>query len=148
MIKPPELKFRHFLAPKMQEYWLMTWHEDREISPGVPDLHYVMNSPLGQLSEYRVGWLELKAVDNPLNSRTKISVEPSQHQYIRRWLDKMPMHFLVRVIDRIYIIPAKWSKEIAVARCDYDLSIIAADEFHQSLITERLPAYLREETLI
>ena len=65
-ISLPESKLRRSVDSRMAGSWLFTWHEDREISPGVPDLHYVMK-PTGEIgdigTEYRVGWLELKAID-------------------------------------------------------------------------------------
>lgn len=144
----PELKFRHYLEPKMRDHWMMTWHEDREITPGVPDLHYVMKNPEGDMRKYFVGWLELKSIDSQINSRHKISVEASQHQYIRRWLPYMPIHFLVRIVDRVFVIPGKYHRELADARCAADISVISAHQFHQSLIPEELPQYLREQTVI
>lgn len=147
-MKPPELNFRHYLEPKMRGFWMMTWHEDREISPGVPDLHYVpINQDYPSL-EYRVGWLELKAIDKPLSKSTRISVEASQHQYIRRWDRYMPIHFLVRVVDRVYLIEGKYSKELSMATSDIDLMAISVDHFHQALIAEELPLLLRNITNI
>ena len=123
---------------------MMTWHEDREISPGVPDLHYVMKSDC----DHRVGWLELKAIDHPISKTHYIGVEASQHQYIRRWLPYMPIHFLVRVVDRVFVVPGKYHMELPNARCAADLSVLADHQFHQALIAEELPPFLREQTII
>lgn len=144
MARLPELNFRHYIEPKMREEWMMTWHEDRGISPGVPDLHYVMKSS----HHHRVGWLELKAIDKPIGNSSKIGVEASQHQYIRRWLHYMPIHFLVRVVDQVFVIPGKYHKELPNARCTADIAVITDLQFHQNLIAEELPRYLREQTII
>jgi len=148
MARLPELNFRHYIEPRMRDHWMMCWHEDREISPGVPDLHYVMLDPNKAGIQYRVGWLELKAIDKPIGKSHYIGVEASQHQYIRRWLPHMPIHFLVRVVDRVFVVPGKYHRELADARCAADLSVLADHQFHQALIAEELPSYLREQTVI
>lgn len=71
----------------MAGQWNMTWHEDREISPGVPDLSYVMRG-----GDYEMGWLELKAGKD-------FEVESSQHRWIQRHLGLIPIHFLVALGD-------------------------------------------------
>lgn len=126
---------------------MMTWHEDREITPGVPDLHYVMKNadhPWGQ----RVGWIELKALDKQLTPSQKLCVEPSQLQYIRRWRDYMPIHFLVRIQERVYVIPGKYADNVARAQCRADLAIIADIQFDVDQMEEMLPPFLREQTRI
>lgn len=132
----------------MRDHWMMTWHEDREISPGVPDLHYVMCPEQGDMGKFRVGWLELKAIDKDISPKNRIGVESSQHQYIRRWVDHMPIHFMVRIIDRVFVVPGKFHKELQGASCYSDISVISDHQFHQSLITEELPPFLREVTRI
>lgn len=146
----PELKFRHFIEPRMSEQWMMTWHEDREISPGVPDLHYVMKhgDPKGTNEEFKVGWLELKAKDSNVTKSQRISVEPSQHQYIRRWWPHMPIHFMVRVIDDVFVIPGKYHKELASAICLADISILSDLHFKDRDIATALPSFLRRITAI
>lgn len=67
----------------------MTWHEDREITPGVPDLSYVMLGP-----GHETGWMELKATED-VGKPAKFKIEQSQHQWIQFHLGRVPIHFLI-----------------------------------------------------
>lgn len=140
----PETKLRRAIDKAMEGTWRFTWHEDREISPGVPDLHYVM---LGD-TPHRVGWLELKAIDTQITKSQRIGVEPSQHQYCRKWAGLMPIYFLVRVQERIFVIPGNRSREISLASCRADLAIISHIQFDESEIVDYLPKFLRDITKI
>jgi len=142
--KLPETKLRQYVEQKMREHWMMTWHEDREITPGVPDLHYVMKGS----EEHRVGWLELKAIDTRITKTQRIGVEPSQHQYLRRWLPYMPIHFLVRIQEKIYVVPGAHHRELSCACSDMDMKLLSLIDFEQSQIAEVLPPFLREITRI
>ena len=144
MARLPELNFRHYIEPRMREEWMMTWHEDREISPGVPDLHYVMKGDV----TFRVGWLELKAIDKPIGKTSYIGVEASQHQYIRKWKDHMPIHFLVRIETQVYLIPGAYSTHLALARCLADIKLLSLVEFPQGEIATHLPPILKSITRI
>lgn len=144
--KLPETKLRQYIEPRMRDQWMMTWHEDREITPGVPDLHYVMKGAPGE--KYRVGWLELKAIDTKMSKSNRIGVEPSQHQYIRRWDEHMPIHFLIRIQDRIYVVPGKYSPGISAAATLNDIIGLSDINFDQSQISEVLPPFLKEITKI
>ena len=146
MISKAELDFRHYIEPRMRSEWMMTWHEDRGISPGVPDLHYVPKSD----GEHRVGWLELKAIGVMIgsNANARIKVEPSQHQYIRRWGPHMPIHFMIRMVDWVYLVPGKYHVELAAARSLPDLLILSDLRFQQKEIAEKLPPFLRKVTAI
>lgn len=145
MARLPEQKFRDYLEPRMREHWMMTWHEDRQVSPGVPDMHYV---PIEDGGNFRVGWLEVKAIDKHIGPRSKISVEPSQHQYIRRWGIYMPIHFIICIIDRVFVIPGRYHQDIPNAICYADISALSDIQFHRQLIAEQLPPYLREITRV
>ncbi|CAB4120896.1 hypothetical protein UFOVP2_52 [uncultured Caudovirales phage] len=82
----------------MKGLWTLTWHEDREISPGVPDASYVMAG-----GKYETGWLELKAVDG--KGTFNIGIEQSQHEWIKGHCEKIPVHFLIRTNDMVWLIP-------------------------------------------
>lgn len=142
----PETKLRSFIIHPMKEHWMMTWHEDREISPGVPDLHYVMKGEPGE--QFRVGWLELKAIDTRITKSQRIGVEASQHQYLRRWVPLMPIHFLVRIQTRIYVVPGMWARELSQACCDTDMKLLSSIDFDQSQLADILPPFLKEITRI
>lgn len=142
----PETKLRDYIKFPMKEHWMMTWHEDREISPGVPDLHYVMKGEPGE--KFCVGWLELKAIDTRITKSQRIGVEPSQHQYLRRWVPHMPIHFMVRIQDHIYIVPGAWSRELSQAVCDTDMKLLSVCDFQQQQLAEVLPPFLKEITRI
>ncbi len=133
----------------MRELWAMTWHEDREISPGVPDLHYVMVKPdPNERYDYQVGWLELKAKEKEITKSNRVSVEPSQHQYLRRWASIMPIHFLVRIVDRVYVIPGKYHVELAAAGCMSDIAVLSVHQFYYKEIADELAPFLRKITRI
>lgn len=95
----PEATFRIDLDKAMVGLWLMTWHEDREISPGVPDCAYVMNG-----GRYETGWLELKAIRNA-DPPYSFKLEPSQHRWIEAHHAKIPVHFLLATGKNIWLIP-------------------------------------------
>lgn len=142
----PELKFRHYIGPRMEGKWAMTWHEDREISPGVPDLHYMM----GTMEEYRVGWLELKALDTNITRSSRIKVEPSQHQYFRRWRQLMPIHFLIRIRETVCVVESGYHATLPAIDDNNGLFLISIKDgiFHQSEIGEKLPLLLKRFTRI
>ena len=144
-MKEAELNFRHLLAAKMKGRWLMSWHEDREISPGIPDLHYVM---MDDFNDYRVGWLELKAVDEELSSKVKIKIEPSQHQYITRWGNHTPIYFLIQVGKFVHLVDSQWHKEIPGMVETSALCGISMCWFRQDDIGTKLPTLLKSITRI
>lgn len=153
-MKTPKRKsedaFRNILAKAMKGHWAMTWHEDREISPGVPDLHYHMNGSDNENGrfEYCVGWLELKSVNEDVTPSNRIGIEPSQHQYIRTWKDRMPIHFLVRIKSHIYLIPAERHSAMALAGSTQAVAELSIRSFPQEVISEFLPKILRDITRI
>lgn len=147
MARLPEQKFRDYLEPRMRDQWMMTWHEDRQVSPGVPDLHYVMLDPDGY-HRYKVGWLECKAIDKHISPTNRIGVEASQHQYIRRWECHMPIHFLIRIVDRVFVVPGKFHRQIPAMASYNDVTALSDIQFPQQLIAEQLPPYLRKVTSI
>jgi len=126
----------------MADHWMMTWHEGGAISPGVPDLHYSMGP------EYKVGWLELKSLDNEIGSPHPIKVEPSQHQYFRRWLPRMPIHFLVRANKIIYLVSAEYHTAIPQMRSPNEICAISLAYFPQAEIAVKLPPLLKQITRI
>lgn len=142
----PETKLRSYIIDPMKEHWMMTWHEDREITPGVPDLHYVMKGDPGEV--FRVGWLELKAIDTRITKTQRIGVEPSQHQYLRRWVAHMPIHFMVRIQEQIYIVPGMWHRELSQACCEADMKLLSTINFPQQQLASVLPPFLKEVTRI
>ena len=139
--------FRTFLGKTMNGLWMSTWHEDREISPGVPDLHYVMFDESGD-QQYRVGWLELKAVNKKISKTANIKVEPSQHQYTRRWCPHMPIHFCVKVINTVYLIPGKYHRELAMATSEVEIAVLAETHFQSEDLATELPIFLKKITAI
>ena len=105
----------------------MTWHEDREITPGVPDLSYVM-LPNESIWQYETGWLELKAVETKpgrLRStarprredyeRTEVQfkIEPSQVSWIGRHHQLCPVDFLCAVDDLWFLVSGRMVEWLA-----------------------------------
>ena len=81
----------------------MTWHEDREIAPGVPDISYVMKG-----DNCETGWLELKAEDAPTAmGRVSFKLRPQQHWWTEEHHSVCPVHFLCAVGGAAYLVPGK-----------------------------------------
>lgn len=93
--------------------WIRTWHEDKEITPGVPDLSYVI------IGGYETGWLELKAVEE--SDKFQFEIEPSQHQWIEAHCEWVPVHFLAAVGNDWFVVPGRYHKELAQKMNRYDL---------------------------
>lgn len=127
---------------------MMAWHEDRHISPGVPDLHYVMVNGEDSRIEYRVAWLELKAIDTELFPTCRIKVEPSQHQFIRRWLPHMPIHFLIRVKKTLYLVDGIHHAAIPEIHNADDMRLICTVTCHQADVVKVLAPILKTLTRI
>lgn len=124
MLTKPELILRGLLSERMKRHWLLTWHEDKEITPGVPDASYVMLAP-----GHETGWLELKA-DNPTSGRKpSFHVEPSQHQWIQFHLGRVPIHFLVAVHDQWFFIDGRYHAKLSDKPSVADLEQIAIASF-------------------
>lgn len=139
-----ELKFRRFLGTAMAGQWMTTWHEDRHISPGVPDLHYVMIDE----EHHQVGWLELKAIDVELSKSHRIKVEPSQHQYMRRWLLLMPIHFLIRVKRIVYLVDSKHHAMLPEIHNAHDMKLICVTLCDQADVAKVMTPILKILTRI
>jgi len=143
-----ELSFRHFIGPAMRGKWMMAWHEDRHISPGIPDLHYVMVNEEDHRIEYRVGWLELKAIDTDLFPTRRIKVEPSQHQFMRRWLPHMPIHFLIRVKKTLYLVDGIYHATVPEIHNASDMQLICTATCNQADVVKVLVPILKTLTRI
>lgn len=140
-VPPLELAFRRDLKQIMDGKWLLTWHEDKGISPGVPDLHYIF--PPDDDGEYELGWLELKA---SRLSPFKIKVEPSQHQYIRRWLPHIHIHFLIRVQNYVYLVDAKEHDYLPGCRRASDMMALSSYGIRIDDLADQLPVALKNIT--
>lgn len=110
--KIAELQLRADVYRELHEFWVMTWHEDREISPGVPDVSYVMRFHVNP--GYETGWLELKAELEPKEGGTvKFKVRPSQHDWTERYLGLVPIHYLCALGTTWYLIDGVHHKKLA-----------------------------------
>lgn len=101
----------------------MTWHEDREVNPGVPDLSYVVKP-----GNFETGWLELKRVlpspatcdARPQTSRhtprpdekIKFELEASQHQWISQHHHRVPVHFLLGYGAEYYLLDGRFHRDL------------------------------------
>lgn len=142
----PEMRLRHGLQRAMEGRWLLTWHEDGAIGPGVPDASYVMNKIMTDpQANYETGWLELKARFWPGKSFT-IKVEQSQHQWIREHHERIPVHFLIQVVDTCYLVPGHFhqlfTESITLAGLEDMALVVGLAE----TMTKWLPIQLRALT--
>lgn len=99
-----ELEMRHRLKRMFDpSFWELTWHEDRQVSPGVPDASYVLKPHSHMV--YQTGWLELKseaAFDK--KGTVKFKLQPAQHDWIERHQRLIPVDILVEVGEIWYFV--------------------------------------------
>lgn len=127
----------------MKGIWLMTWHEDREINPGVPDISYVMNG-----GNHETGWLELKATRSMPNKADefRFKIEASQHQWIEAHHRKVPVHFLLRTPLYIWLFPGQHHKLLAAPITVNTLMNLSAATMSPRNTRMTLYEYLRQFT--
>lgn len=135
----PELEFRGDLAAAMVGAWLMTWHEDREINPGVPDVSYVMAG-----GKYETGWLELKAT-RVKSGPILFKVEASQHRWIDAHHHKVPVHFLLAGPMTVWLVGGAHHRRLASALSADDLDGIGTP-IRRDMLRRQLPALLKSAT--
>lgn len=140
MSKTPESRFRGGIAKAMYFHWLLTWHEDREINPGVPDISFVMKS-----GDYETGWLELKAcMITAAKPKTNFHIEPSQHTWMRNHAGIIPAYFLIQINDeRCYLVHGEKHQELAVPLTTEQLEALSMASFESTRIRQTLPALLQ-----
>ena len=132
----PEMEFRKDIGQWMKGRWRMTWHEDREINPGVPDISYVMLP-----RDYETGWLELKAIRQPKTDNYKFTVEPSQHEWISLHAGLVPVHFLMRAGEHIWLVEGKHHLKLMAPHTLAELNQLGFHMFNEDKLIE-LPANL------
>jgi hypothetical protein len=139
----PETVLRGDLAKQMKGHWEMTWHEDREVNPGVPDLSFVMFG-----GTYETGWLELKAIEyDPNKVAHKFTLEPSQHRWIQAHHDKIPVYLYMRLGDKCdFLISGKWHAQFLNKVTVPRLEGMATAIIQPSSIRTTLPKILRTIT--
>lgn len=128
----PEMELRHNLAKAMRGKWRLTWHEDREIGPGVPDLSYVILNP----GRHQTGWIELKAIRDPGGSPFKLKIEPSQHNWMNDHMELVPVHFLVGVGANIYLIDGRYHPVLDDSLVEAHLQKWAINTFTKNTLDE------------
>lgn len=95
----PETILRRAVKNGMSGTWEMTWHEDRQVSPGTPDISFVMIH-----AHCETGWLELKALGALEQQPWKFKLEPSQPEWMVRHAHRIPVFFLVAVGQTCWLI--------------------------------------------
>ena len=113
----------------MHGRWLLTWHEDKEITPGVPDLSYVMLGP-----GHETGWVELKA--EPPGKSAKFKIESSQHQWMTPHVHRIPIHFLLAVGDEWFFVCACHHVRLTERITVEELTNIAVAKFPGDRVAE------------
>lgn len=99
MNEKPETILRRAVKIGMSGTWELTWHEDRQVSPGTPDISYVM-----LIGYCETGWLELKALAVEAKEPYSFKLEPSQPEWMERHVNRIPVHFLVAVGKSCWLI--------------------------------------------
>lgn len=106
MFTKSEFEFRHRVRDAMKGLWRLTWHEDRHINPGVPDISFVM---LG--GDCETGWLELKALSKlPPSGELQFKVEPSQIEWAKNHRALVPVLFLVCLEYEWFLFTGAWAE--------------------------------------
>jgi len=143
MKKTPEGEFRDYLDRAMRGLWLMTWHEDREINPGVPDVSYVMNGLF-----HETGWLELKAIRyDEKKEEHKFTLEPSQHAWFEAHCKKIPVHLLLCLGDHfVFLVDSSFHKEFVRPLTIDKLRMISTATIPKSDLRFQLPDHLKRLT--
>lgn len=118
----------------------MTWHEDREINPGVPDVSYVM---IGGV--YETGWLELKAQLGD-SGPWRFKLEASQHDWISNHVGKVPVHFLMATGKTIWLIPGEQHKIFSDSVTESEMRACSVARFPVTDMRIELNRHLRELT--
>lgn len=136
-----EAEFRTEIARAMRGYWLLTWHEDREINPGVPDLSYVFRG-----GRHQTGWLELKAIRWPDSDRFKFTLEPSQYQWIRDHCEHVPVHMLLASGRMFWLVNGRHAAKLDSALTLDELNALG-EKYDRSAMRDVLVIRLRQETL-
>ena len=136
----PEARFRRDLAKAMFFHWQLTWHEDREVNPGVPDLSFVMKS-----GDYETGWLELKAcMITGTKPKTNFHIEPSQHTWMRGHAGIIPANFLIQINDETcHLVHGLKHQELAAPLTTDQLEALSMASFPSSAIRRTLQALLQ-----
>jgi hypothetical protein len=91
-----ELDFRRDLLDQMAGLWYPTIHVENHLSPGVPDLSFVLIA-----KGFETGWVELKSVIKPAD----VFVEASQHRWFERHCQYVPTCFLIDVNGTVFVVP-------------------------------------------
>jgi len=137
------MRLRHRLKNSMAGEWLLTWHENGGIQPGVPDLSYVLLSP-----GHETGWLELKATDDILGNKPKklFKLESHQHQWIDAHWYLIPVHILCAVEDIWYLIPGVHHESIDEPLTAESLRSLSVIGFHYADCSQILTIALKSAT--
>lgn len=105
-----EMEFRSFLNRQMNGLWELTWHEDGQVNPGVPDTSYVMHD------NCETGWMELKAIEGvDKYGKYKFTLEPSQHRWIEQHYSRVPVHLLLATNHACWLVRGCWHRELLKA---------------------------------
>jgi hypothetical protein len=103
-----ELEFRRDLLDQMSGLWYPTIHVENHLSPGVPDLSFVLNA-----KGFETGWVELKAVLKP----SDVFVEASQFRWFQKHHAFIPTCFLIEVNKMVFVVPgARYDQLLSVTK--------------------------------
>jgi hypothetical protein len=97
--KKPEMDLRQRLADGMKGLWLLTWHEDGLVNPGVPDVSFVFRG------NFETGWLELKA-ERYSGETVKFEIRADQISWIRNHRNYIPIRILAQWGEDYYLFDA------------------------------------------
>jgi hypothetical protein len=139
-----ELELRGNVAEVMEPFWHLTWHEDRSVSPGVPDLSFVMKG-----GGYETGWIELKAESEPSEPyrSTRFKLKPAQHRWIEIHRRLIPIFFLLEVGEVWYLVEGAHHSALSIGVSKRELESMSLVQFPRDKAAEHLPYVLRIWTL-
>lgn len=126
----------------MREEWVMTWHENKLVNPGVPDLSFVMKG-----GGYETGWLELKSeTHDGICFPLEYTVEASQHNWIRRHCTLAPVYFLLGSPHHFWVLDGQYHHLLAAPIPRDQLELYAEAQGHILELQPTLAVILRKLT--
>lgn len=93
-----EIVFRRELLMGMGRYWMADINPENDLTPGVPDITYMMYSPGTE-----TGFLELKVSAYP--DKLDVKLEPSQYLWFSTRAGRIPADFLILAGDKMCLFP-------------------------------------------
>lgn len=138
--KKPEQELRDFLNQAMRGYWHLTWHEDGQVNPGVPDVSFVFRG------NCETGWLELKAERYTGAEWVRFGIRADQITWIRTHRDYVPVFVLCQWGDFYYLFDGKHVEKLNTKLTRAELEEMMMDSGSRDGLRAMLIEHLQQAT--